>query len=65
VEFAKSDGSPDADRVKRIQQQAQQAGLLLLSCGVYGNVIRLLYPLTIPDTVFDEALAKLADAMHA
>ncbi len=65
VEFAKPDGTPDADRVKRIQQHAQKAGLLLLSCGVYGNVIRFLYPLTIQDEVFDEALAKLADAMQA
>ena len=65
VEFAKPDGTPDAERVKQIQQRAQKAGLLLLSCGVYGNVIRFLYPLTIQDEVFDEALAKLADAMQA
>jgi len=65
VEFAKPDGTPDAERVKRIQQHAQKAGLLLLSCGIYGNVIRFLYPLTIQDEVFDEALAKLADAMQA
>ncbi len=65
VEFAKPDGTPDAERVKQIQQRAQKSGLLLLSCGVYGNVIRFLYPLTIEDKVFDEALAKLADAMQA
>jgi len=65
VEFAKADGTPDAERVKRVQQHAQHAGLLLLSCGVYGNVIRFLYPLTIQDKVFDEGLAKLADALQA
>jgi 4-aminobutyrate aminotransferase len=65
AEFAKPDGTPDADRVKRIQQHAQAAGLLLLSCGVYGNVIRFLYPLTIEDKVFEEGLVKLGDALQA
>jgi len=37
--------------------------LLLLTCGVYGNVIRFLYPLTIDDRSFDEALAILALAL--
>jgi 4-aminobutyrate aminotransferase len=63
VEFAHADGSPDADFTKRVQQRAHDRGLLLLTCGVYGNVIRFLYPLTIEDAVFDEALAILDDAM--
>ena len=41
-------------------------GLLLLTCGVYGNVIRFLFPLTIEAAVFEEGLqafdAALADA---
>ena len=41
------------------------AGLLLLTCGVYGNVIRFLFPLTIEDAVFDEGLAILAKALAA
>ena len=45
---------------RQIQQQAQENGLLLLSCGVYGNVIRFLYPLTIPDAQFTKALDILA-----
>lgn len=52
-------GAPDADLTRRIQQAALQRGLLLLSCGVYGNVIRFLFPLTIEDTVFEEALGVL------
>ncbi|MCS5881892.1 hypothetical protein LNP17_28895 [Klebsiella variicola subsp. variicola] len=43
-----------------MQQKAQENGLLLLSCGVYGNVIRFLYPLTIPDAQFSKALDILA-----
>ena len=65
VEFAKADGTPDADFAKRVQQRALDAGLLLLSCGVHGNVIRFLYPLTIEDAVFEEGLAILAKAMEA
>jgi 4-aminobutyrate aminotransferase len=39
--------------------------LLLLTCGVYGNVIRFLFPLTIPDAIMDEALTKLDAALRA
>ena len=65
VEFAKPDGTPDADFTKQVQKRAQDAGLLLLTCGVYGNVIRFLFPLTIEDKVFDEGLAILAKALTA
>ncbi len=47
---------PSMDAVKRVQQAALAEGLILLTCGVYGNAIRFLYPLTIQDEVFDEAL---------
>ena len=65
-EFVNPDtGAPDADRTKQIQQAALKRGLLLLSCGVYANVLRFLFPLTIEDTVFDEALRILDDVMTA
>ncbi|AOZ03830.1 4-aminobutyrate transaminase [Cupriavidus sp. USMAHM13] len=63
VEFKQADGSPDADFTRQVQARALERGLLLLSCGVYGNVIRFLFPLTIPDAVMDEALGILADAL--
>lgn len=47
---------PSVEAVKRVQQAALAEGLILLTCGVYGNAIRFLYPLTIQDNVFDEAL---------
>ncbi|WP_374514797.1 4-aminobutyrate--2-oxoglutarate transaminase [Niveibacterium sp.] len=56
-------GKPDADFTKRVQAKALEKGLILLTCGVYGNVLRLLYPLTTPDAIFDEALGILADAL--
>ena len=49
-------GQPDPDFTKRVQQAALKKGLLLLTCGVYANVIRFLFPLTIEDAVFAEAL---------
>jgi 4-aminobutyrate aminotransferase len=56
-------GAPDADKAKAVQQAALKQGLLLLTCGVYGNVLRFLFPLTIEDAVFDEALAILDGAL--
>lgn len=57
-------GKPDADFAKRVQAHALQAGLLLLACGVYGNVIRFLCPLTIEDATMNEALDILERAMR-
>jgi 4-aminobutyrate aminotransferase/4-aminobutyrate aminotransferase/(S)-3-amino-2-methylpropionate transaminase len=60
VEFFKAGTrEPDADFAKRVQTRALERGLLLLTCGVYSNVIRFLFPLTIQDAVFDEALVIL------
>ncbi len=53
-------GAPDADKAKQVQQAALKNGLLLLTCGVYGNVLRFLFPLTIEGAVFDEGLDILA-----
>ncbi|WP_174237382.1 4-aminobutyrate--2-oxoglutarate transaminase [Sulfuriferula nivalis] len=56
-------GEPSPDAVKRVQQAALDEGLILLTCGVYGNVMRFLYPLTTEDTIFDEALEILGRAL--
>ncbi|MHA6288167.1 4-aminobutyrate--2-oxoglutarate transaminase [Maricaulis sp. CAU 1757] len=66
VEFVQADNpsSPDPARTARIVAQARDEGLLLLSCGVRGNVIRLLPPLTMPFKVLDEALEKLERAIR-
>jgi 4-aminobutyrate aminotransferase len=54
---------PSAAIAQAIQQKALAHGLLLLICGQYGNVIRFLYPLTIPDVQFSHALAILQQVM--
>ncbi len=63
VEFARTDGTPEADFTQLVVARARDDGLLLLTCGVYGNVVRFLYPLTIEDSVFDEGLDILAKAL--
>lgn len=65
VEFMKP-GTRDADVdfTKQVQARALEQGLLLLTCGVYNNVIRFLFPLTITDAVMDEALAILSSALR-
>lgn len=66
VEFNKAGThEPDADFTKKIQTKALEAGLILLTCGIYGNVVRFLYPLTIEDSTFNEALGKLEAAIRA
>lgn len=54
---------PDADLTASIVAHAEKRGLVLLSCGTSANVVRLLAPLTIPDTVLDEGLAILVEAV--
>jgi len=57
VEFKqRHSGAPNPDFTNAVRLKAQEQGLLLLSCGIHGNVIRFLAPITIPDAVFGEAL---------
>jgi len=54
---------PDADLTKAVVQAAGRRGLILLSCGLYSNVIRILAPLTIPEAQLDEGLTLLEQSM--
>ena len=56
---------PDADLTRRVVAEAARRGLILLSCGTNGNVIRILVPLTAPDSHIDEGLQILADSLVA
>ncbi|MCR6658746.1 MAG: 4-aminobutyrate--2-oxoglutarate transaminase [Asticcacaulis sp.] len=56
--------TPDAATTKAVTTKAQANGLILLSCGVYANTIRLLAPLTASDDILDEGLAKLEAALR-
>jgi 4-aminobutyrate aminotransferase-like enzyme len=52
-------------RAKAVVAEAFERGLVLLSCGLYGNVIRLLPPLTITAEELDEGLALLEESLAA
>ncbi|NRP90374.1 4-aminobutyrate aminotransferase PuuE [Ensifer adhaerens] len=54
---------PSADFANKVRLIALDKGLILLTCGVYGNVIRFLSPITIQDGVFSEALDILEASM--
>ncbi|WP_417804376.1 4-aminobutyrate--2-oxoglutarate transaminase [Thalassospira lucentensis] len=66
AEFNTADGkAPNPDFANGVRAEALKRGLVLLTCGVYGNVIRFLAPLTIPDAVFAEALDILEASIDA
>ena len=56
---------PDADLTKRLVAEAGKRGLVLLACGVRGNVIRFLAPLTAPAAIIDEGLLLLEQSLVA
>ena len=56
---------PDADRTRQVVAEALRRGLVLLSCGVYANVVRILVPLTASNALLDEGLAVLAECFDA
>ena len=65
VEFCR-DGDPHRpapEIANALKAEAARRGLLLLTCGVYGNVLRIMIPLTIPEAVLDEGLDILAAAL--
>jgi 4-aminobutyrate aminotransferase/(S)-3-amino-2-methylpropionate transaminase len=55
---------PDKARTERVIDLAAQRGLLLLSAGLYGNVIRTLFPLSIGEDELEEGLAVLERCME-
>jgi 4-aminobutyrate aminotransferase len=64
VEFVQPDGSPNGAATKRVLAGCLERGLLLLSAGVYEQVIRWMPPLTITEQQLDEALAIFGAALE-
>ncbi|WP_288048971.1 4-aminobutyrate--2-oxoglutarate transaminase [Acidiphilium sp.] len=54
---------PDPDTTKQVIARAREHGLIVISCGVYGNAIRLLVQLTVSDTVLGEGMDALEAAL--
>ncbi len=70
VELVKSaaSGEPARGLTSTLMKIANEKGLILLSCGAYGNVIRFLVPLTASDALVKEGMdifaASLAEAVN-
>lgn len=60
---SKESREPRADLAAAVTKKAKEKGLILLSCGMYGNAIRFLMPITIEDDVLEEGLNIVAEAL--
>ena len=56
VELVAEGTTPDPDLTKAVAAAAHQQGLIVLTCGTYGNVLRFLPPLSMPDHLLTEGL---------
>ena len=66
VELVGTDGiTPDKAATARVAAACHAQGLLVLTAGTYGNVVRLLPPLVIPDDLLEEGLGILEAALSA
>ncbi|MFN3662391.1 4-aminobutyrate--2-oxoglutarate transaminase [Yoonia sp.] len=67
VEFVTdlASNKPDAALTKAVVAHALQRGLILLSCGMHGNALRIMVPLTASDAIIDEGLAIFEEALKA
>lgn len=64
VELVKPDGSPDKELNRRIRKVCLDSGLVILSCGVHDNVVRLVPPLTLSEAELDEGWQVLQGAFQ-
>ena len=66
IEFVDPEtGHPDAALASRVAAATHAAGVIVLTCGTYGNVIRFLPPLAISDDLLREGVQVVADALAA
>jgi 4-aminobutyrate aminotransferase/(S)-3-amino-2-methylpropionate transaminase len=61
----RSAGAPDPVRTAAVSSACHAAGVVTLTCGTYGNVLRLLPPLVIGDELLEDALDVLGEAFTA
>ncbi|MEY8043497.1 aspartate aminotransferase family protein [Saccharopolyspora cebuensis] len=62
-EFTTPEGTPDTETAARAHRAAAERGLLLLTCGPHGNVVRMIPPLIVTAEQVDEAVGLWADAV--
>ncbi|MCU1683183.1 MAG: aspartate aminotransferase family protein [Amycolatopsis sp.] len=64
-EFTTPDGDPDPATASAVQKAAAERGLLLLTCGAYSNVVRMIPPLVVDASQIDDALAIWTETVAA
>ncbi|NDL69511.1 4-aminobutyrate--2-oxoglutarate transaminase [Vreelandella alkaliphila] len=64
LDIVSADQAPDAELAAALCRRAREKGLILLSCGLYGNTIRFLMPVTIEDNVLEEGLAIVEELLE-
>ncbi|WP_433336950.1 aspartate aminotransferase family protein [Spirillospora sp. CA-294931] len=62
-EFVTPEGDPDPERAVRAHRESAERGLLLLTCGAFGNTVRMIPPLVVDETQIDDALVLWAEAV--
>ncbi len=63
AQLVDADGCPDSAAARAIQVAAVDEGLLLLTCGAFGHVIRFIPPLIVGKEHIDEGVEKFAGAL--
>ncbi|MEU6697956.1 aminotransferase class III-fold pyridoxal phosphate-dependent enzyme [Pseudonocardia sp. NPDC046786] len=63
IEFVDAQGKPDGATAAKVHAAAAEHGLLLLTCGVHGNVVRMIPPLVVTAEQVDEGLALWTKAL--
>jgi 4-aminobutyrate aminotransferase len=64
IEFVDANGNPDGATAATVHAAAAEQGLLLLTCGVSGNVVRMIPPLVVTSEQVDEGLALWTKALN-
>ncbi|WP_306319588.1 MULTISPECIES: aspartate aminotransferase family protein [unclassified Streptomyces] len=65
TEFVTADGSPDGATAARVHAAAAERGLLLLTCGAQGQVVRMIPPLVVNGEQIDEGLRLWRESVAA
>lgn len=65
IELVDRDGRPSGALARRVLDEAEQRGMLMLACGPHGNVVRMSPPLIVTAEHVDEAAGIFADALDA
>ena len=65
IALSKADGTPAADEAKKLAAYCYEKGLIILVCGIYGNVIRVLTPLVITDEQLEKGLSIMEAGLKA